>query len=300
MTPNDSDDHDDALAGINLDIWRVPPPAPLDRAALLGRALAPHAMRPRRRRLAWVLAGIVLANVAVAALVVILARPAATPHTVSVLPAGGDALSREMEQQIHDLDRKIKQLEKERGDAIYDPAPTDIEAAHARLLQLEKEQQEIRARIKTIREGSGGSAAEVHSSRELPGDSQHTDVEPKPAPAGSCDEVSCVLSNYDGACCAKLRAAGQGSADIPETLDRVAISNAIASVKAKVFACGEKSAAHGKVKLHVTVAPSGSATKVEVDATPDAALGTCVADAVKGAVFPRTRTGGSFSYPFVF
>lgn len=54
------------------------------------------------------------------------------------------------------------------------------------------------------------------------------------------------------------------------------------------------------MKLKVVVAPSGAITNVTVDATPDAALGACVAGAMQKVVFKATKQGGSFSYPFVF
>ena len=86
-----------------------------------------------------------------------------------------------------------------------------------------------------------------------------------------------------------------------EGLDRAAISAGIASVKAKVVACGDANPnASGKVKAKVTVAPEGRVTSVAIESTPDAKLGSCVADALQKATFKKTGEGGSFSYPFVF
>ena len=63
---------------------------------------------------------------------------------------------------------------------------------------------------------------------------------------GGCDEVSCVLNNYDGACCAKFKKkgggggggggarSGGGHSDLPDALDRSMISAGIANVKARV------------------------------------------------------------------
>jgi TonB family protein len=84
-----------------------------------------------------------------------------------------------------------------------------------------------------------------------------------------------------------------------EALDRVAISEGVAKVKSAITACGT-STVKGIVKVRVIVAPSGAVTNAEIDRTPDAALGACVAAAMTKATFKPTKTGGSFSYPFVF
>ena len=136
-------------------------------------------------------------------------------------------------------------------------------------------------------------------------------AETKPAEqaaSGGCDEVNCVLNNYEGTCCAKYKkakaggtaakpAAGGGAA---ESLDRTMISDGVNKVKARVMACGDKSPAKGQVKVSVKVGPSGSVESVTVKNTPDAALGNCVAAAMQKASFAKTANGGSFGYPFVF
>lgn len=141
-----------------------------------------------------------------------------------------------------------------------------------------------------------------------------TKTESKPEPksdSGGCDEVSCVLNNYEGACCAKYRkgstktAGGGGGStaaksNLPESLDRAMISNGIAAVKARVSACGDRSSAKGKVKVKVQVDGSGKVKNVTVEEQPDASLGACVKSAVAKATFTKTQRGGTFSYPFVF
>ncbi|MGH9887785.1 MAG: energy transducer TonB, partial [bacterium] len=133
---------------------------------------------------------------------------------------------------------------------------------------------------------------------------------PKEAKGGdTCDEVSCVLNNYEGACCAKFKrggakpAGGTGGSkggDLPESLDRAMISDGVAKVKARVMSCGEKSPAKGQVKVSVKVSPDGQVTNVTVKNTPDANLGNCVASMMQKATFAKTQTGGSFSYPYTF
>jgi TonB family protein len=128
---------------------------------------------------------------------------------------------------------------------------------------------------------------------------------------GGCDEVSCVLNNYEGACCTKFKKgghggggsappAGGGNSNLPDALDKSMISNAIAGVKGRVSSCGDKSSAKGVVKVHVKVSGNGGVADVSVSQSPDPALGACVSAAVKRASFPKTQSGGSFSYPFVF
>ena len=140
-----------------------------------------------------------------------------------------------------------------------------------------------------------------------------TDTKTDTGGGGACDEVSCVLNNYEGACCSKFRKGGapktggggdkpkaSGGGDLPDALDRGMISGGIANVKARVTSCGDKSQAKGKVKVHVKVGGDGRVANVSVESSPDPALGACVAAAVSKANFGKTQNGGSFSYPFVF
>lgn len=134
-------------------------------------------------------------------------------------------------------------------------------------------------------------------------------AKPEPASSGGCDEVGCVISGYEGACCAKYKkgggakpaASGGGAkSDLPSSLDRSAISEGVAKVKGRVMACGDKSSAKGQVKVSVKVTADGNVSSVSVKDSPDAGLGSCVANAMQKASFKKTQSGGSFSYPFVF
>lgn len=87
---------------------------------------------------------------------------------------------------------------------------------------------------------------------------------------------------------------------LPDTLDRAMMSEAVTSVKADIVACGVRSAAKGQVKVAVTVGPGGRVSSVFVKSAPDSALGECVSAAMQNATFPKTKSGGSFAYPFVF
>jgi len=289
------DPHEDLLASIDLHAWRVPPPAAIAGPSLVMRALAPSAAPRRRPRLGWILAAIVLVNAAIATIIVIvLARPPVPRQTVMVQPAGGTPV----DAQVRDL---LQRLEEEQR---------QLEARLDEIKQLRALVTELSDKVHKFEE------ADAKRERTVPKPPAHPtgardDREPAPVPAPgpaptvdeTCDEVSCVLNNNTPSCCAKYKKDAPVAPVVtgpPVALERQGISNGIMSVKASVSACGTHATAHGIVKVRVRVAASGLVTNVEVDSTPDAALGACVAKVVERAVFPRTQTGGSFSYPFVF
>jgi serine/threonine protein kinase/outer membrane biosynthesis protein TonB len=134
--------------------------------------------------------------------------------------------------------------------------------------------------------------------------------EPPPTPAplptpqeikGGCDEFSCVLTSYDGVCCAKFKKGGARSAsskgDVPAEFDDAVINDGLAKVKANIARCVHK--VSGSVEVLVTVSPNGGVISVKVESTPDGDLGDCVEDVMKKATFARTRDGGSFSCTFM-
>ncbi len=84
MTNNQDDAGEDALAGIDLRTWRVPPPSPIDRASLVARAASPPETRARRGRTVGLLAAVVLSAAAVTMLV--LAGRTPSEPTASVQP----------------------------------------------------------------------------------------------------------------------------------------------------------------------------------------------------------------------
>jgi hypothetical protein len=215
----------------------------------------------------WIVAGIVLANAAVAALIVIvLGRSQQNRTIVTVQPAGG------VDAQVSDL---LKRLDADQAELERKVA--EMREQRAVILELQAKVQQCEERERT-----------VEKKPETP------PAAPPPARAEACDEVSCVLTNYEGGCCLKYRR----QPGLPEALDRASISNGIASVKAKVASC--KGTATGIVKVHAVVSPDGVVTHASVAATPDTALGICVKNAIERAVFARTQNGGSFTYPFVF
>ncbi len=263
------DDSEDVLARVDLHAWRVPPPAAGDRRAILMRALLPATPR-RRPRTRWLVAAFALANAVIAAIVVIVLSHREEPTIVVARPAGGGSA----EAQAEELLRRLEQEQHE------------LEGRLAEVQQLRALVGQLTEKVKRCEQ------AEKH--------------EPPPPPAppvpDRCDEVSCVLSNYDGACCLKFKKAHVQRAKppaLPDSLDREAIVNGIAGARSRIDACGQQSSARGTVKVHVRVGSSGSVENVDVTSTPDPALGACVAAAVQKASFAPTQHGGAFSYPFV-
>jgi len=289
MKNDDADEH--LLAGIDLRAWRVPPPSPAARPPILVRALAPAPAK--RRRVGWLIAGLALANAALIAIVVIIVRPTDAQPSVSA-PAGGGSLDAQVQAVVRRLE--LERLELERRLAEIKELQATIEELKARL----REAEDAARRNRTI-------AKDPKDPKDPKRVTPPTPPVPAPAPDPArvpppddttatedqgCDEVSCVLQNYPGNCCAKYRKPAQRGTftKLPE----------LASVKTSVMACRSESTAKGIVKVSVQVADIGLVSRATIKATPDAALGRCVEKAMKRAVFERTANGGSFTYPFVF
>jgi hypothetical protein len=89
-------------------------------------------------------------------------------------------------------------------------------------------------------------------------------------------------------------------AGLPADLTQTMIMDGLRPVRPNVMYCGLESRVSGNVKIRLQVGSDGRVGRVMVLETPAPALGTCVAQAVRRATFPRTRNGGTFSYPWVF
>jgi hypothetical protein len=310
------DVEDDVLAGVDLDAWQVPPPATLHSPAFVVRALSRAAESPARRRLSWLLPAAAVLNAALAAIliIIVITRPDPEP-TVTVLPAGGgDPIVQRLVEQIRKLDAemrmhqaKLAELNKER--TLLEDLRKELEQREADLEALER-QVGIR-RDKTVprqpkQPNPPAPPAPAPTRPRIQDSTALEDPFTGPAPPSvGCDEVSCVLGNYVGACCAKYRKGARPTQPapknaLPETLDRSMISIAISRVKARVVNCAQQHPVPGKVKISVRVRPTGVVDNVTVTETPDADLGACVESVVWQAKFDKTQLGGSFSYPFIF
>lgn len=85
---------------------------------------------------------------------------------------------------------------------------------------------------------------------------------------------------------------------LPPGIDRTMISNTLGTVKPRLRAC-HTARSHARVVLVIAVTPDGKATATVKEAsTPE--LGVCAAAIVNELPFPRTRGGGTFSYPVSF
>jgi hypothetical protein len=112
------------------------------------------------------------------------------------------------------------------------------------------------------------------------------------------DEVACVLNNYEGDCCKKYKKGFVASAN--DSLTRADISAAIATVKAKIAACGEQPNPGGKLVARIVVKPSGDVDTVTITTSLNDPLKACVKGVIEGVTFKQTANGGTFSYPFIF
>jgi predicted Zn finger-like uncharacterized protein len=127
-----------------------------------------------------------------------------------------------------------------------------------------------------------------------------------PRPRETCDQITCVANDYKGDCCAPFRPTGErmppvdSRAGLPETLELGAVRNGMASVRARIIACGSRSSVKGEVRVAIKVDADGRVSSTTVKATPDPVLGTCVEAAIKKATFARTQKGGGFTYPWKF
>jgi hypothetical protein len=139
--------------------------------------------------------------------------------------------------------------------------------------------------------GTRGGSSSDRPPREKPEPTTGPKPPPTTGPLGSCDEVSCVLSNYEGSCCKKFKKPAPSDSSLPATLSRSDVQNGISRVRGRVAACGDT------VKLKI-----GGDGRVESATanTPIEALGDCVVKAIKTATFPKSQNGVTVNYPFVF
>ena len=97
-----------------------------------------------------------------------------------------------------------------------------------------------------------------------------------------------------------IQASILAATDLPDSLNPAMITEGLATARDELRGCLSQSPARGTVKLAVSVGPDGRVTSVSIKAAPDRTLALCAATAVQNAIFPPTRSGGAFGYPFVF
>jgi hypothetical protein len=118
------------------------------------------------------------------------------------------------------------------------------------------------------------------------------------APEEACDEVSCVLDDYEGPCCAQYRRPRTAPApSLPDSISRGELSTVLQSLRGQVARCASAQEFVGVFKVKFRVLPSGKVGDVTVaDVAP--ALGACVARLFKAYEFPPSVNGVSASFPF--
>lgn len=116
----------------------------------------------------------------------------------------------------------------------------------------------------------------------------------------ACDEVACVLANYEPACCAKFRRPSPTTASAPSAPDapsREELGTALRTLRSKVAGCASAQGLTGTFKVRFKVLPSGTVSEVTVaDAEPP--FSACVARAFKSYKFSASQNGVVASFPF--
>jgi hypothetical protein len=92
---------------------------------------------------------------------------------------------------------------------------------------------------------------------------------------------------------------GVAAADTRQSLDRDDIKTTMDAIKPKIVACNTHDF-HGKIRVTVKVAGAGTVDKVTLDDHSATELGKCIVGVIEHVAFPKTQTGGSFTYPLVF
>ena len=126
-----------------------------------------------------------------------------------------------------------------------------------------------------------------------------------PPEQAKCDQVTCIVNGNDSDCCRALQgnaltptrpAVPTASSQLPESLDRAAINEGLATISTK--SCGGVAPAGSLVKAHLKVSAAGAVTAVTVQSSPDAALSACMVAQIQKGRFKKTQRGGSFAYPW--
>jgi hypothetical protein len=124
-------------------------------------------------------------------------------------------------------------------------------------------------------------------------------------PSAPCDEVSCVLDNYAGACCEQFRRARgpRSPEDYPDTAslqDRPPteeIRSMLTTDRRAVSSCAVEANFEGVLKVKIKIDPSGKVTAVSIE-DQEAQLVGCVSRVMKKHTFSPSRSGATVSFPY--
>lgn len=120
-------------------------------------------------------------------------------------------------------------------------------------------------------------------------------IAPAKAP---CDEVSCVLDNDAGPCCAQYKRGGADTVSAPLQPGREEIVAALRPDRRAVSSCAVAASFEGTLKVKFTITPEGTVSKVAIDDV-EPALTACVARVIKKHTFSKSQQGVSVSFPFL-
>jgi hypothetical protein len=112
-----------------------------------------------------------------------------------------------------------------------------------------------------------------------------------------CDEVACVLDNYEPPCCAKFRRGAPSEPTLQESPSREELARELRSISSAITACARDADFIGTMKLRVTIRPDGSVQEATVNnAAPE--LAACVARAARRLTFTASQSGAKVSFPY--
>ena len=114
---------------------------------------------------------------------------------------------------------------------------------------------------------------------------------------GACDEVACVLENYESPCCAKFKRGRPAEPGAPEAPTRDEIARAFRSLTPRVQACASTSGFTGKLRLRVKFTPAGSVSEASVG-DADADVAACVARAARTLTLGASQNGVTATFPY--
>jgi hypothetical protein len=115
----------------------------------------------------------------------------------------------------------------------------------------------------------------------------------QPAEDGLCDEVSCVLNNFEGACCAKFKQPEK----LPDQPSPKDLQAAVTLLRTKVARCASDEAFSGKLVVKFQIQPDGSTSKYVIAKVPPR-VGGCIVRAFNDYPWPHSKKGTAASFPF--
>ena len=95
----------------------------------------------------------------------------------------------------------------------------------------------------------------------------------------------------------EITAAIAALAAAPVALDREMVATTLAETKPRLSRCARATAQ--PIKISVAVLPAGTVAGVILRDHVDPATSDCVIDTLQTALFPMTKRGGEFTYPFM-